>query len=77
MQESVAPWRGECTTHATLEREGPKDLQGRRDREAYARRSLVHRWASHDAIGEKTTGVRSEEHRLTSTLVQGLGIDYH
>ena len=65
----MALWRGELTTHATLEREEPKDLQGSRDREDYTRRNLVHRWASHDAIGEKTTRVRSKEHGLTSTLV--------
>ena len=77
MQESVAPWRGECTTRGTLEREEPKNLQGSRDKEVYMRRSLVHLWASHDAAGEKTTGVRREEHGLTSTLVRGIGIDYH
>ena len=74
MQDSVALWRGELTTHATLEKEEPKKLQGSRGKEDYTRRSLVHRGASYDVAGVRTTGVRTEEHGLTSTLVRGIGI---
>ena len=74
ISDSVALWRGELTTHATLEKEEPKNLQGSRGREDCTRRSLVHRGASHDAVGVRTTGVRTEEHGLTSTLMRGIGI---
>ena len=74
MQDSAALWRGELTTHATLEREEPENLKGSRCREDCMRRSLVHCRASHDVARVRTTGVRSEEHGLTSTLVRGIGI---
>ena len=74
MQRSVAPRRGEFTTRATLERGEPEDLQGSRGTEPCTRRNLVHRSASHGAIGARTTGVKSEEHGTTSTLVRGNGI---